>query len=103
MNLHNMLMVPENCVEVEVCSRIKPQVNSLFSITLSMSKDICLNRVRLPCPIPQKFKIKLVSNGIGVRIHLQKQKSNVIMKLQRLNEHASVVYEIMNSKHGLHT
>lgn len=103
MNLHNMLMVPENCVEVEVCSRIKPQVNSLFSITLSMSKDICLNRVRLPCPVPQKFKIKLISNGIGVGIHLQKQKSNEIMKLQRLNEHASVVYEIMNSKHGLHT
>lgn len=70
-NLHNMTVVPEYCVSVEVSCRIKPKVDSLFPITLSTSIDIGLDRVRLSGPIPQELKVQLVTNGIRVGIHLQ--------------------------------
>ena len=64
-------MVPENCVSVEPKRGIKPKVNSLFPVTLAMSIDIGLNRVRLTGPVPQKLEIKLITNRICVRVQLR--------------------------------
>ena len=57
-------------VFVEFCSRIEPKVYSLFFITLPMDVDIGLDRVRLPAPVSQELKVQLVSDTVGVGIHL---------------------------------
>ena len=66
-----MMVVPQYCVRVEVSSRVKPKIDSLFPITLPMSIDIGLDCVWLPSPIPQELKVQLVTNVIRVGIHLQ--------------------------------
>lgn len=71
-SLHNMVMVPENSVKVIICSRVKPEVHSLFSIAFSICIDIGLDRVRLTRSVSQELKIKLVSHIFGVGIHLLK-------------------------------
>ncbi|MFS8010765.1 hypothetical protein Hanom_Chr14g01300871 [Helianthus anomalus] len=55
---------------MEVSGRVKPQVDPLFSITFSVSKNISLNRVGLPTSVPQKLKIKLITDLISIRVHL---------------------------------
>lgn len=55
-------MVPHNRITVEICRGVKPKVDPLFSITLSMSIDVCLNRIRLATAVPQELKIQLVTN-----------------------------------------
>lgn len=50
--------------------RIKPQVDSLFPVTLPMGVDIRLDSVRLPTPVAQELEVQFVPNLIGVRVHL---------------------------------
>lgn len=68
--LHNVAMVPQNGVSVEVRGRVKPEVNPLLSVTLSVSVDVCLNCVRLSSTVPQELEIKLVANIVRVRVQL---------------------------------
>lgn len=65
-SLHNMVMVPEYCVSVEICSRVKPEVDPLLPITLPMSIYIGLDCIRLPSPVPQELKVYLITHCVCV-------------------------------------
>lgn len=58
--LHNLIHVPENRVGVEGSGGIKPQINPLFSVSLSSREHIGLQYVWLPSPVPQELKVYFV-------------------------------------------
>lgn len=70
-----MVMAPENGISMKISSRVKPEVYSLFPVTLSMGVYISLNGVRLSRPISQELKVQLVTNLVSVRVHLQYQRN----------------------------
>lgn len=69
-NLHDVMMVPHDGVEMKILRRVEPEIDSLFSIAFSMSKYVCLDSVRLSTSVPQELKVQFVSYRVGVRIHL---------------------------------
>lgn len=60
MNVHNLVHIPENRVGVIIFSWIKPEVVSLFSVSLSSGEDIGLHDVRLSSSVTQELKIYLI-------------------------------------------
>ena len=58
--LHNLIQVPENGVSVVFFRGIKPEIDSLLSITLASGEHICLQNVRLSCSVPQELKVYLI-------------------------------------------
>lgn len=70
-------MIPEDGVSVEVSGGIEPQIDTLFSVALSVSVDVCLNCVWLSTAVSQELEIQLVPNRVSVGVHLpQKTKMN---------------------------
>jgi len=57
---HNLIQVPENGVSVVFFRGIKPEIDSLLSITLASGEHICLQNVRLSCSVPQELKVYLI-------------------------------------------
>lgn len=68
---HNVAVIPEDGVSVEVCWGVKPEVHPLLSVSLAMSVHIRLHCVRLPWSVSQELKIQLISNRISLRTQLQ--------------------------------
>lgn len=81
-----MVMVPENCVSVEICSWVKPEVDPLLPIALPMSIDVGLDCIRLSSSVPQELKIKLITYCISVRVHLPKTKTKTTGQLINNNK-----------------
>lgn len=72
-----MVMVPHYCIRVERQSRIKPEINPLFPVTLPMSIDVGLDGVRLAGPVAQELEIELVTHRVGVGVHLIKTTTKI--------------------------
>lgn len=54
---HDVVVIPQDGVGVEVCRWIKPEVHPLLSVSLPVRVHVGLNRVWLPRPVPQELKI----------------------------------------------
>lgn len=62
-SLHDMALVPEDRVGVEILSWVEPEVHPLFPVTYAINVDIGLNDVGLACSVTQKLEIELVVGG----------------------------------------
>lgn len=41
-SLHNLMWVPKNFVRMKISCWVKPEVQSLFSISFAINKHVCL-------------------------------------------------------------
>lgn len=60
MCLHNLVQIPEDRIRMETLSRVKPEVDPLFSVTFASSEHIGLQYIWLSCSVSQELKIYLV-------------------------------------------
>lgn len=65
MRLHDLVLVPQNAVVVEICTWVEPQVDSLLPATYAIGKHIGLQNVGLARRVAKKLEIKLVMGGLG--------------------------------------
>jgi len=49
--LHNLSLVPEDGVRVEILGRVEPKVEPLFSVAHSVHIHVCLYWVWFPCGV----------------------------------------------------
>ena len=59
-SLHNLALVPEDGIGMEVLSRVEPEVQSLFSVTHSIHINIGLDYVGFPSGVAKKLKIEFM-------------------------------------------
>lgn len=57
---HNLALVPEKGVGMEILGGIKPEVEPLFPVSNTINKHICLNDVRFACGVAKELKIELI-------------------------------------------
>lgn len=58
--LHNHIQVPENRVSVVFLGGVKPEVDSLFSVTFASGEHIGLQNVRLSGSVPQELEVYFI-------------------------------------------
>lgn len=58
--LHNLALVPENGIGVEIIGGVKPEVEPLFSVANSIHINIGLHKVGFPCGVAQELEIELI-------------------------------------------
>lgn len=59
-SLHNLALIPHECVGVEVLGGVEPEVQSLFSVAHTIDINIGLNQVGLPSGVAQELEIKFI-------------------------------------------
>lgn len=59
-NLHSYILVPEQGIRVEVSSRVKPQINALLAVSLSLCEYVGLEDDGFACLVAEKLKIHLI-------------------------------------------
>jgi hypothetical protein len=72
-NLHNLVVVPEDGIAMEILGGVEPKHVPHLTATNSILVHVCLNQIRLPGPVPQELKIQLISRRPCpiFRAHLQ--------------------------------
>jgi hypothetical protein len=58
--LHNLALVPEEGVGVEVLGRVEPKVKPLLTVTYTINIHIGLHCVRFTGGVAEELKIKLI-------------------------------------------
>lgn len=59
-HLHNLALVPEDGVGVEIRRWIEPEVQSLLSVSNAIHIDVRLNQIGLSRRVSQELEIELV-------------------------------------------
>ena len=56
-NIRNLIRIPENPISVKICGWIEPKNKLLFSISLTIDKNICLNLYRFSFSSPKELEV----------------------------------------------
>lgn len=83
-NLHNLVVVPEDGIAMEILGGVEPKHVPHLTATSSILVHVCLNQIGLPGPIPQELKIQLISRWPCPIFRAHLQHSHVLWILIRM-------------------
>lgn len=97
-NLHNLVVVPEDGIAMEVLGGVEPKHVPHLTATNSILVHVCLNQIRLPGPIPQELKIQLISRRPCPIFRAHLQHSHAQKSEQKLFDIGCIRYLIKSSR-----